>query len=189
MIARIESNDWTDAPIILYYNRTPWFFTQRAASVARRSISRLSASARAARLKSHDAASGEPCSPPLCDIADVSILNSHLVVRSLYLCCAACGHGAHPECLANFAAILAPPSARHSLDASPYDASYPSTPGIGTPLRAWLWGEDGPDEEEEPVEIAEADEKRRERVELLNSCPAGLCGHSPCILTLALEQM
>lgn len=122
-------------------------------------------------------------------LANLSHLDSHLVVRSLYLCCAVCGHGAHPDCLANFAAILAPPSARHSHDASPYDASHPSTPGIGTPLRAWMWGEDGEDEEEETVEIAEADEKIKERVELLNSCPAGLCGHSPCILTLALEQM
>ncbi|ORY90154.1 hypothetical protein BCR35DRAFT_299710 [Leucosporidium creatinivorum] len=115
----------------------------------------------------------------------------HLVVRSLYLCCAACGHGAHPDCLASFAAALAPRSVRHSHDASPHDASHPSTPGIGTPLRAWMWGEDGEDGEEETVELAsaEADEKRKERLELLNSCPAGLCGHSPCLLTLALEQL
>lgn len=114
--------------------------------------------------------------------------SSHLIVNSLYLCCATCGHGAHAECLARFATSLAPHSARPSNDPSPHDVSYPSTPGIATPLRAWMWGEEG--DEGELVADTEADvQRRRERAELLNSCPAGLCGHAPCsLLSFALEQ-
>ncbi|GAA5922933.1 uncharacterized protein JCM15063_003473 [Sporobolomyces koalae] len=62
----------------------------------------------------------------------------HLAVTSLYLFCACCGHGLHEQCLQNFVGA-------HSSIAGPSQPqtpnTVPSTPGIATPLRAWLWGE------------------------------------------------
>ncbi|KAK4052862.1 SEA (Seh1-associated) complex subunit [Microbotryomycetes sp. JL221] len=67
----------------------------------------------------------------------------HQLVRAMLTWCSGCGHGGHAECLAVFASLLAPPTpgdGQHSTFTSIADVSHPSTPGIATPLRRWMWG-------------------------------------------------
>ncbi|GAA5823041.1 hypothetical protein JCM3770_005710 [Rhodotorula araucariae] len=105
----------------------------------------------------------------------------HLAVRSLYVFCASCGHGAHSSCLDALASSISSGLAS-SLPQTPH-SSHPSTPGIGTPVRAWLWGEndevDGaassPLGEDEPAVLA------KNLRELISSCPAA-CGCRSCSL-------
>ncbi|GAA5827248.1 hypothetical protein JCM11251_001188 [Rhodosporidiobolus azoricus] len=109
----------------------------------------------------------------------------HLVVHSLYVFCAGCGHGAHAHCLEEFAANIAHGLAAVSQPQTPLDISHPSTPGIGTPLRAWLWGEGdeggltSPLQERGDVDLGALGEQNLRR--LASSCPAA-CGHHPCAL-------
>ncbi|BGP36404.1 SEA (Seh1-associated) complex subunit [Rhodotorula kratochvilovae] len=110
----------------------------------------------------------------------------HLSVRSLYVFCASCGHGAHASCLDALSSSISSGLAS-SLPQTPHDASHPSTPGIGTPVRAWLWGEseeaDGiassPLGEDEPAVLA------KNLRDLLSSCPAA-CGCRSCSLMTAV---
>lgn len=115
----------------------------------------------------------------------IDLPRSHRNVRSMYMWCPACGHGAHPACVAALYTTLSPGSARASISAeSPViNISHPSTPGIATPLRNWMWGEDSLEEAEE----AAGDSRSRLDRRALSGCPAGLCGHSPCLLAGPLE--
>ncbi|BGP12380.1 SEA (Seh1-associated) complex subunit [Rhodosporidiobolus nylandii] len=111
----------------------------------------------------------------------------HLTVRSLYVFCAACGHGAHATCLQAFASTIASTLTSSSQPQTPLDHSYPSTPGLGTPLRAWLWGEDDQSGMISPVAAEEGAGDLgalalQNLKKLVSSCPAA-CGHSPCMLS------
>ncbi|GAA5888827.1 hypothetical protein JCM6882_002868 [Rhodosporidiobolus microsporus] len=113
----------------------------------------------------------------------------HLVVGSLYVFCAACGHGAHADCLNSFASTIANSLATVSQPQTPLDMSHPSTPGIGTPLRAWMWGEgddagvSSPLREGGGIDFGALAEQNLRR--LASSCPAA-CGHNPCLLISAV---
>ncbi|BGP21326.1 SEA (Seh1-associated) complex subunit [Rhodotorula toruloides] len=106
----------------------------------------------------------------------------HLAVDSLYTLCAGCGHGAHVECLEAFASTIAD-TLTASLPQTPLDHSHPSTPGIATPLRAWLWGEDDDDPAWSTAAATESGAylAAKQLKNVLSGCPAA-CGHSPCSL-------
>ncbi|KAL8284199.1 hypothetical protein RQP46_004948 [Phenoliferia psychrophenolica] len=101
----------------------------------------------------------------------------HLIVRSLIVMCASCGHGAHPGCLTAYTAKLSDLAAisDHSHAASA-DGSHPSTPGFAMPgTRMWMWGE--------MEDLEDENDSRRESLrELLNMCPEGSCGHHRCLI-------
>ncbi|GAA5925166.1 hypothetical protein JCM3775_006383 [Rhodotorula graminis] len=103
----------------------------------------------------------------------------HLAVRSLYVLCAACGHGAHASCLESLAQSISN-GLTSSGPHTPHDASYPSTPGIATPLRSWLWGEE-PDDGTSPLAGDEQAAFARNLRDLVSSCPAA-CGCRSCSL-------
>ncbi|GAA5855155.1 hypothetical protein JCM8547_002403 [Rhodosporidiobolus lusitaniae] len=107
---------------------------------------------------------------------------SHLTVRSLYVFCATCGHGAHASCLEAFASSIATSLSTVSAPQTPLDFSHPSTPGISTPMQKWLWGEAdegglGGEGNGADLGALAASNLRK----LAASCPAS-CGHSPCLL-------
>ncbi|CDR47180.1 hypothetical protein NBRC10512_002691 [Rhodotorula toruloides] len=106
----------------------------------------------------------------------------HLAVDSLYTLCAGCGHGAHVDCLEAFASSVAD-TLTASLPQTPLDHSHPSTPGIATPLRAWLWGEDDDDPAWSTAAATEGGAylAAKQLKNVLSGCPAA-CGHSPCSL-------
>ncbi|GAA6063914.1 hypothetical protein JCM10212_003532 [Sporobolomyces blumeae] len=100
----------------------------------------------------------------------------HLAATSLYVLCATCGHGAHEHCLQAFLGSLGT-SLAASQPQTPMTTSVPSTPGIATPLRAWLWGEPlSPilDDGEDLDGFAAADKLAT----LLSQCPSGSCSHA-----------
>ncbi|GAA5987643.1 hypothetical protein JCM11641_001178 [Rhodosporidiobolus odoratus] len=110
----------------------------------------------------------------------------HLAVESLYVFCATCGHGAHADCLDSFASSIATTLAS-SQPQTPVDLSHPSTPGMATPLRNWMWGEGGSglvspveEEGEDGADLGSVEQSLRR---LVASCPAA-CGHSPCMLSV-----
>ncbi|GAA6043235.1 hypothetical protein JCM8097_008474 [Rhodosporidiobolus ruineniae] len=111
----------------------------------------------------------------------------HLTVRSLYVFCATCGHGAHAACLEAFATSITTVA---SVPQTPLDLSHPSTPGISTPMRAWLWGNSddewgvsSPAEEGGGADLGALAARNLRR--LASNCPAA-CGHSPCVLSGAM---
>ncbi|GAA6002689.1 hypothetical protein JCM10207_007628 [Rhodosporidiobolus poonsookiae] len=115
----------------------------------------------------------------------------HLAVRSVFVFCATCGHGAHPDCLGAFASSIQDVLAA-SQPQTPVDLSHPSTPGIATPLRHWLWGEDedpldfaSPVEEGRPLNDFGGALAARNLHRLASQCPSA-CGHSPCMLSVAV---
>jgi hypothetical protein len=112
----------------------------------------------------------------------VLLVCSHLAVDSLYTLCAGCGHGAHVDCLEAFASTIAD-TLTVSLPQTPLDHSHPSTPGIATPLRAWLWGEDDDDPAWTTAAATEGGAylAAKQLKNVLSGCPAA-CGHSPCSL-------
>lgn len=112
----------------------------------------------------------------------VLLVCSHLAVDSLYTLCAGCGHGAHVDCLEAFASTIAD-TLTASLPQTPLDHSHPSTPGIATPLRAWLWGEDDDDPAWTTAAATEGGAylAAKQLKNVLSGCPAA-CGHSPCSL-------
>lgn len=124
------------------------------------------------------------------------VQNSHLTVRGMFMWCAACGHGAHAACIAILAHGGGTDSGPSSFTgASPnvdvsHSHSHPSTPGIGTPMRNWMWGE-GEDGEEGNdsfgAQSRSGTDRSQSKRPLSNGCPAGLCGHSPCLLNSAYE--
>ncbi|GAA5898988.1 uncharacterized protein JCM6883_003502 [Sporobolomyces salmoneus] len=103
----------------------------------------------------------------------------HLAVTSLYVFCACCGHGLHETCLHNFAGS-------HSAISQPQTPNtVPSTPGIATPLRNWLFREDSSivdsvtsDDELEGQEGRLGDDAAERLAILLSHCPSA-CSH-PC---------
>ncbi|SCZ91316.1 BZ3500_MvSof-1268-A1-R1_Chr1-2g01329 [Microbotryum saponariae] len=125
-------------------------------------------------------------------------------VDALLVFCAVCGHGAHPTCLALYSSAVSvnecsEPTKSPTPDrnfgtrrssvaslASAYP-SHPSTPGLLAPLRAWMWGEEGPIAEQSELRMSTEfgttfAQRLSEQEELLAGCPSGLCEHSPCIL-------
>lgn len=101
----------------------------------------------------------------------------------MIILCAACGHGAHPRCLDDFAATLSALALEDSRPSSAAVESFPSTPGIVTPgTRMWMWGET-----EEETSDERARTHRRELRDLLTTCPAGACGHSPCMVSALVD--
>ncbi|GAA5981384.1 hypothetical protein JCM10908_004089 [Rhodotorula pacifica] len=125
----------------------------------------------------------------------------HLAVESLFLFCVGCGHGAHLACLGNLSA--APSHESASAPNTPLQSSHPSTPGIGTPMQRWLWGDGGGqghahaagDRLQGTAAIAAGDRTPLEqtgpgwRQPAAHLCPAA-CGHSPCELSqLALSVL
>ncbi|GAA5950645.1 hypothetical protein JCM21900_002539 [Sporobolomyces salmonicolor] len=108
----------------------------------------------------------------------------HLMVSSLYVFCATCGHGAHADCLAAFASSIST-SLIASQPQTPVDISHPSTPGIATPLRNWLWCEteppSSPIDENERLDLTGEAAATNLR-QLASMCPSGTCHHSPCLL-------
>ncbi|GAA5861386.1 hypothetical protein JCM1840_005350 [Sporobolomyces johnsonii] len=109
----------------------------------------------------------------------------HLIVSSLYVFCATCGHGAHAECLAAFASSIST-SLIASQPQTPVDISHPSTPGIATPLRNWLWCEaeppSSPVDENARLDILTGEAAATNLRQLASMCPSGTCHHSPCLL-------
>ncbi|GAA6013298.1 hypothetical protein JCM11491_006345 [Sporobolomyces phaffii] len=66
----------------------------------------------------------------------------HLAVTSMYIFCACCGHGLHEHCLQNFAGSHSSLAAAAASQPQTPN-TVPSTPGIATPLRHWLYGSEG----------------------------------------------
>lgn len=100
---------------------------------------------------------------------DTSDIDSHLAVDSLYLFCACCGHGLHEDCAQNFAGS-------HSVSVPQTPNTVPSTPGIATPLRNWLFREGSSVVDSEEGEGFGEDAAERLAI-LLSRCPSA-CSHS-----------
>ncbi|GAA5950353.1 hypothetical protein JCM3765_004517 [Sporobolomyces pararoseus] len=95
----------------------------------------------------------------------------HLTVTSLYLFCACCGHGLHEECLQNFAGS-------HSISQPQTPNTVPSTPGIATPLRHWLFREGSSVVDSEDEEGLGTDAAERLAILLSHSSNSQLAGYA-----------